>query len=139
MEGEVWSLPANLNAYQTGGLAARPGPRNEAREEIWAELIEGRPAARSHELREALHRAWPLLDPAELVGDLWSVPAYLRKCAPWLTPELAKGLEFDVVVLVDPRRWNAVDRYVAMTRATRKLIILRGPGGDGPDPARPSG
>ena len=46
-----------------------------------------------------------------------------------LTPELAKGLEFDLVVLVDPHTWGdgiegAVDRYVAMTRATRELVIL---------------
>jgi hypothetical protein len=49
-----------------------------------------------------------------------------------LTPELAKGLEFDLVVLVDPQSWGtgvegAVDRYVAMTRATRQLVILRTP------------
>lgn len=42
-----------------------------------------------------------------------------------LTPELAKGLEFDLVVLVEPERFeNAVDRYVAMTRATRELVLL---------------
>jgi UvrD-like helicase C-terminal domain len=46
-----------------------------------------------------------------------------------LTPELAKGLEFDLVVLVDPETFGtgiegAVDRYVAMTRATRQLVIL---------------
>lgn len=41
-----------------------------------------------------------------------------------LTPELSKGLEFDLVVLVDPERWNAVDRYVAMTRATQRLVVL---------------
>ncbi|GAA2484471.1 RNA polymerase recycling motor ATPase HelR [Terrabacter carboxydivorans] len=46
-----------------------------------------------------------------------------------LTPVLAKGLEFDLVVLVDPERFGdgiegAVDRYVAMTRATRKLVVL---------------
>ncbi|HWJ10439.1 MAG TPA: AAA family ATPase, partial [Nocardioides sp.] len=46
-----------------------------------------------------------------------------------LTPELAKGLEFDLVVLVDPEAFGtgiegAVDRYVAMTRATRQLVIL---------------
>jgi DNA helicase IV len=46
-----------------------------------------------------------------------------------LTPELAKGLEFDLVVLVDPERFGtgiegAVDRYVAMTRATQQLVIL---------------
>jgi hypothetical protein len=46
-----------------------------------------------------------------------------------LTPELSKGLEFDLVVLVDPETFGdgiegAVDRYVAMTRATQRLVIL---------------
>ena len=46
-----------------------------------------------------------------------------------LTPTLAKGLEFDLVLLVAPAGWGtgiegAVDRYVAMTRATQQLAIL---------------
>jgi superfamily I DNA/RNA helicase len=46
-----------------------------------------------------------------------------------LTPELAKGLEFDLVVLVDPDSFGdgiegAVDRYVSMTRATQQLVVL---------------
>ena len=46
-----------------------------------------------------------------------------------LTPALAKGLEFDLVVLVDPDALGdgiegAVDRYVAMTRATQRLVVL---------------
>ena len=46
-----------------------------------------------------------------------------------LAPELTKGLEFDLVVLVRPEVWGegvrgAVDRYVAMTRATSELVIL---------------
>jgi DNA helicase IV len=46
-----------------------------------------------------------------------------------LTPVLSKGLEFDLVVLVDPAAFGqgiegAVDRYVAMTRATQQLVIL---------------
>ncbi|MGA1837207.1 RNA polymerase recycling motor ATPase HelR [Herbiconiux sp. 11R-BC] len=46
-----------------------------------------------------------------------------------LTPELAKGLEFDLVVVVDPDAFGegiegAVDRYVAMTRATERLVVL---------------
>lgn len=46
-----------------------------------------------------------------------------------LTPELAKGLEFDLVVLVDPDTFGAgvegaVDRYVAMTRTTQRLVVL---------------
>jgi len=44
-------------------------------------------------------------------------------------PELSKGLEFDLVVLIDPEGFGtgiegAVDRYVAMTRATQQLVIL---------------
>jgi DNA helicase IV len=49
-----------------------------------------------------------------------------------LTPEHSKGLEFDLVVLVDPQSFGedmegAVDRYVAMTRATQQLVILTSP------------
>jgi len=54
-----------------------------------------------------------------------------------LTPQLCKGLEFDLVVLVDAGPFDkggfsdggierAVDRYVAMTRATQRLVILAG-------------
>jgi hypothetical protein len=46
-----------------------------------------------------------------------------------LTPVLSKGLEFDLVILIDPDSFGggiegAVDRYVAMTRATQQLVIL---------------
>jgi DNA helicase IV len=49
-----------------------------------------------------------------------------------LTPELCKGLEFDLVVLVDPDSFGAgiegaVDHYVAMTRATQRLVVLTSP------------
>ena len=49
-----------------------------------------------------------------------------------LTPELVKGLEFDLVLLVGPEDVGtgieaAVDRYVAMTRATQQLVILTSP------------
>ncbi|MEJ7650694.1 MAG: RNA polymerase recycling motor ATPase HelR [Nakamurella sp.] len=48
-----------------------------------------------------------------------------------LTPETAKGLEFDLVVLIDPERFGdgiagGVNRYVAMTRATQRLVVLTG-------------
>jgi len=56
-----------------------------------------------------------------------SVPVTSR--VRWLTPELCKGLEFDLVVLLDPGSFGegvegAVDRYVAMTRATQRLVVL---------------
>jgi hypothetical protein len=89
--------------------AAEPGmPHNEARDQIWAELVtilidknDGDVPAdllrkslqRSRELRTALNRAWPLIEPADLVGDLWSVPAYLRLCAPWLSSDEIQKLQ----------------------------------------------
>jgi DNA helicase IV len=55
--------------------------------------------------------------------------------AAWLAAH--EGLEFDLVVLVEPASFGegiegAVDRYVAMTRATQELVVLdrgRLPGG----------
>ena len=57
-----------------------------------------------------------------------------------LTPELSKGLEFDLVVLVDPDDVRhgiegAVDRYVAMTRATQQLVVLTSSRATGKEPA----
>jgi superfamily I DNA/RNA helicase len=62
-------------------------------------------------------------DPASRAG----IPAGSRVRS--LTPELSKGLEFDLVVLIDPEAFGtgiegAVDRYVAMTRATQRLVVL---------------
>ncbi|QKW07541.1 AAA family ATPase [Streptomyces sp. NA04227] len=51
-----------------------------------------RSVLQDEELVSTLHRAWPLLDAADLVGDLWSVPAYLRMCAPWLGPDEVRRL-----------------------------------------------
>jgi hypothetical protein len=89
--------------------AAEPGAaHNEAREAIWSELItiavenhQGdapadqlrRSLQQNRELRAALNRAWPLIEPADLVSDLWTVPAYLRKCAPWLSREEVAALQ----------------------------------------------
>jgi hypothetical protein len=89
--------------------APDPGtPHNEAREQIWEELLailmdsrDGDVPAdllrksllQNRDLRTALNRAWPLIEPADLVADLWSVPAYLRMCAPWLSPDDAAKLQ----------------------------------------------
>jgi len=47
-----------------------------------------------------------------------------------------RGLEFDLVVLIDPETFGqgiegAVDRYVAMTRATQQPVILTSPSARG--------
>ncbi|GAA2238462.1 RNA polymerase recycling motor ATPase HelR [Kitasatospora cystarginea] len=89
--------------------APDPGtPHNEAREQIWDELAailldklddEHVPAEQfqrslrqDEELVTTLNRAWPLIEAADLVSDLWSVPAYLRMCAPWLSPDEVRKL-----------------------------------------------
>ncbi len=61
-----------------------------------------------------------------MIGDADAPP---RERVRVLTPELVKGLEFDLVVLVDPESFGpgltgAVDRYVSMTRATQQLVLL---------------
>ena len=83
--------------------AAEPGtPHNEARDQVWEALVailvdkhDGEVRAdllrtsllQNKELITTFNRAWPLLEAADLVGDLWSVPAYLRMCASWLSPD----------------------------------------------------
>jgi hypothetical protein len=100
--------------------APEPGtPHNQARGQIWDELIailmdkhDGdapehqlrRSLMQNEELRTTFSRAWPLLEATELVGDLWSVPAYLRKCAPWLSPEEVRRLQRR-----DPQAWTVSD------------------------------
>ncbi|WP_446220496.1 RNA polymerase recycling motor ATPase HelR [Micromonospora sp. IBHARD004] len=100
--------------------AREPGtPHNEARDQIWEELLtilvdkhDGDEPAdlvrmslqRNKELRTAFNRAWPLLEAADLVGDLWSVPAYLRKCAPWLSPDDVRTLQRQ-----DAQAWTVSD------------------------------
>jgi DNA helicase IV len=100
--------------------APEPGtPHNEARdqirEELLAILIDSRdgevPAdllrkslLGNRELRTALNRAWPLIEPGDLVGDLWSVPAYLRLCAPWLSQDDVRKLQ-----RADAQAWTVSD------------------------------
>ncbi|MFE0643665.1 RNA polymerase recycling motor ATPase HelR [Streptomyces sp. NPDC058877] len=101
--------------------AAEPGtPHNEARDQVWEHLVSilfdkydgeevpeerfRKALRRDRELVGALHRAWPMLEAADLVGDLWTVPAYLRLCAPWLTPDEAKRLR-----RTDPGAWTVSD------------------------------
>jgi superfamily I DNA/RNA helicase len=56
------------------------------------------------ELNSTLNNAWTLIEAADLVGDLWSVPAYLRRCAPWLTPDQVRKLQRE-----DAQAWTVSD------------------------------
>ncbi|WP_235826076.1 RNA polymerase recycling motor ATPase HelR [Candidatus Frankia alpina] len=96
---------------------------NEARQEVWAELLTilldkheashggDVPADQLHRsllqnrgLRATFNRAWPLLDATDLVADLWSVPAYLHRCAPWLSRDEVRRLQRG-----DARAWTMSD------------------------------
>ncbi|MFJ3901631.1 RNA polymerase recycling motor ATPase HelR [Streptomyces sp. NPDC090025] len=99
-------------------------PHNEARERIWEELgnilleriVEADPDAavpedpfrrmlrKDRELADALHSAWPVLEPGDVVGDLWTVPAYLRLCAPWLGADEVRLLQ-----RAEPDAWTLSD------------------------------
>jgi len=72
--------------------------------------------------------------PVEVLVDDLDVVRWLRPeegtlavigMAGGLTPRQAKGLEFDTVVVVEPERMTAAERYVALTRATRRLVVVR--------------
>lgn len=114
---EVWLSATDwVEAFE----APDPGtPHNEAREQVWDELLtilvdkhDGdvpaqavrRSLERNVELREQLDRAWVLIEPTDLVADLWSVPAYLRKCASWLNPD-----EVTLLQRKDAYAWTVSD------------------------------
>ncbi|MFH9795404.1 RNA polymerase recycling motor ATPase HelR [Streptomyces virginiae] len=119
---DVWLSPDD---WAAAFEAVEPGtPHNEAREQIREELLtllmdkhedggEGhdvppellrRSLLQDRELIRTLNRAWPMLEATDLVSDLWSVPAYLRKCAPWLAPD-----EVSMLQRADARAWTVSD------------------------------
>ncbi|MDQ2623582.1 MAG: UvrD-helicase domain-containing protein, partial [Actinomycetota bacterium] len=115
-EAELWLSEEDwLEAF----AAPEPGtPHNEAREQVHDALLEiladkadegaredvERALRGSTDLAEALDRVWPLVEATDLVGDLWTVPAYLRRCAPWLAPEEVRALQRSA-----PDAWTASD------------------------------
>jgi hypothetical protein len=116
-ESDVWlSADDWAEAFEAAGPDI---PHNEARNQIWEDLLtilmdkddgDGpddllrRSLLRNRELLTAFNRAWPLLKAADLVGDLWSVPAYLRTCAPWLSPDEVRAL-----LRPDAQAWTVSD------------------------------
>ncbi len=94
-------------------------PHNQARDQIWEDLLailmdsraDDVPAdvlrkslLQNRDLRTALNRAWPLIEATDLVADLWSVPAYLRLCAPWLSADDVQQLQRE-----DAQAWTVSD------------------------------
>ena len=115
--------PARADDWAEAFEAPEPGtPHNEAREQIWELLLtilmDECDASASHippaqlrkslrqneELRTTLDNAWTLIEAADLVADLWSVPAYLRTCAPWLSADEVRKLQ-----RTDAQLWTVSD------------------------------
>ncbi|MEV5597829.1 RNA polymerase recycling motor ATPase HelR [Streptomyces sp. NPDC052496] len=128
--------------------APDPGtPHNEAREQIWEEIVailldklDGdvpahdfeRALRHDEELVTTLHRAWPLLEAADLVSDLWTVPAYLRLCAPWLSTDEVRTLQrkeapqawtVSDLPLLDAARQRLGDPEAARTRRRHAAVL----------------
>lgn len=127
-----------------------PGtPHNEARDEVWDQLLtilvdkhetddevpedQVRRALAQHTgLRETFTRHWPLLEHADVVGDLWAVPAYLRRCAPWLSevevrmlrrPEGSPWTEADLPLL-DAARQRLGDPEASKRRQRQEAEVV---------------
>ncbi|MGW0659968.1 RNA polymerase recycling motor ATPase HelR [Streptodolium elevatio] len=116
--GDVW-----LSAEDWAEAFAAPSaatPHNEARDLVLEEVLNiltdkydgdvspdvfRRSLRHDTELLDTLNRAWPLLEAADVVGDLWSVPAYLRMCAPWLTSDEVRALRRKHA----PQAWTVSD------------------------------
>jgi len=124
--GAAWIGPAEwAEAFD----AVEPGTtHNEARAVVWESVLEiltdqfdtetpphllRRALAQHRELTRTFARAWPLLDPAGVVADLWTVPAYLRITAPWLA-----DAEVETLTREDGRAWTTADLpYLDAARA----------------------
>jgi hypothetical protein len=103
---ELWlSRDEWREAFESQGPGA---PHNEARDQVWEELLtilmdkhEGeddpdtvrRSLTQHRELRTTFNHCWPLVEATDLVADLWTVPAFLQHCAPWLSPKDVQALQ----------------------------------------------
>lgn len=116
--GDLWLGPED---WAEAFASAEPGtPHNEARDQVWETVLDiladqvdpdealphqlRRALARHDELTRVFAKAWPLVEASVLVSDLWSVPAYLRRCAPWLTADEVKALQ-----RADAAAWTVSD------------------------------
>ncbi|TDO27675.1 DNA helicase IV [Kribbella sp. VKM Ac-2527] len=119
---EIWLSAADW--AEAFGVPDAGTPHNEARDLVWEELLTilidkhadayddedvseemlRRSLQQNEVLVDTFNKAWPLIEPTDLVGDLWTVPAYLRMCAPWLNPDEVKKLQ-----RADPEAWTVSD------------------------------
>ncbi|MCH5641446.1 MULTISPECIES: RNA polymerase recycling motor ATPase HelR [unclassified Gordonia (in: high G+C Gram-positive bacteria)] len=102
--------------------AAGDAPHNEAREHIWETLsdiavdsiraVVGDIASEmvsaalqsDEDLAALVSRSWPIVHATDIVGDLWTVPAFLRWCDPDLTEDQVRLLQRP-----DGAAWTSAD------------------------------
>jgi len=143
-----WSnIQLSADGWAEAFDAPEPGtPHNEARGQIWEELLTilmdshggdappdqlRRSLVQNRELRTIFSRAWPLLEAADLVADLWSVPAYLRKCAPWLSADDVRALQrgdaqawtVSDLPLLDAARQRLGDPQAALRKRRQDAVV----------------
>jgi hypothetical protein len=120
VETDSADLRLSADDWAEAFQAPDPGtPHNEARDQIWEALLTilmdkygseeeddllRKSLQQNRDLAAAFNRAWPLLEATDVVGDLWSVPAYLRKCAPGLDPDDVRKLQRE-----DAQAWTVSD------------------------------
>jgi hypothetical protein len=142
--GDIW---LSADDWAEAFESPDPGtPHNEARDQVWDELltilvnkhdddVSSEPLRRSlrqnRDLVDTFSRAWPLIESTDLVGDLWSVPAYLRMCAPWLEPGEVRKLQrrdaqawtLSDLPLLDAARHRLGDPEVSRSRRRQQAAV----------------
>ncbi|NDZ92988.1 AAA family ATPase [Streptomyces sp. SID6673] len=142
---EVWVTTADW--AEAFGVPEPGTPHNEARDEVWESLVSiildkhsggdvpksrlRKSLAQNDELVTTFNRSWPMLDAADLVGDLWSVPAYLRMCAPHLSPGQVRTLLRRIpnawtgsdLPLLDAARLRLGDATASIRRRRRESVL----------------
>ena len=123
--GTAWGdVPLTAADWAEAFESVDPGvPHNEARDDVWEALVSilvdklddldgdavdvqdfNRELLANDAVVSTFERAWTLVEPEDLIGDLWSVPAYLRRCAPWLDSQDIACLQRD-----PPQVWTVSD------------------------------
>ena len=135
--GEVLVTDAD---WRDAFAAADPAlTHNDARDQVWGELLDRladlhgadedgdvtvdhvrRALARDGDLGRTFSRAWPILDPARVVADLYAVPAYLHRCAPWLDDAARALLRQPAPAPGDTVAWTVED--LPLLDAARRRI-----------------
>lgn len=111
-EGEVVNPPRSVRAVGERPVAIAAPSFDEA-------LALGR--SRAHEIANAHEGTVVVIVPSDIAPTVG--PEALDQRVVEIGVEQVRGLEFDSVVIVEPSRYPTGDLYVALTRATTRLVL----------------